>query len=198
MSITVITPPAAEPVALADMKARLRVEHADEDDAISALIAAARDRVERLAGRALITRTVAETRDSWEEGNRLAAHGTQFRLGLGPLTTLHQISTFDEDDAETVFDAANYYVDALADPPRVALKSGVSWPAPDRTAAGVRIEYDAGYGAAPSDVPESLREAVTLLVIDAYEARTPAEQVAATHPPLQIQALIAPFARMRL
>jgi uncharacterized phiE125 gp8 family phage protein len=198
MSIVVITPPAVEPVSLAEAKARLRVEHAEEDALIGALITAARERVESHTGRALITRRVRERRDDWAEGGRLAAHGSQFRLGLAPVTQVHHVKVYAADDEETTFDAANYYVDVASTPARLALRGGALWPIPGRAADGIEIEYDAGYGAAPAAVPRPLAEAVHLLVAELYEHRLPAERASEVALPLAVQGLLAPFARLKL
>lgn len=198
MAILTVTPPAVEPVSLAAAKARLRVEHADDDAAIAALVAAARERVEQLTGRALITRRVRELRDSWQEGGRLASGGAVFRLGLGPLVTLHHIKTYDADGASATFDAAHYTVDAASFPPRLALKGGGLWPSPGRTAHGVEIEFDAGYGATEAEIPPALREAVLALIADAYAHPAPAERVREAALPAAVHGLIAAFARVRL
>ena len=57
MTSTLIAPPGEEPVTLAEAKAWCRIDAADEDALVSALIAAARLQVESLTGRALITQT---------------------------------------------------------------------------------------------------------------------------------------------
>ena len=198
MSIETVTPPAAEPVSLADAKAWLRIEHDDEDGVIADLVAAARERVERLTGRALITRRVRERRDDWAEGGRLTAHGGHFRLGLGPVSQVHHVKTYAADDTAETFDADAYYVDTHASPARLALRGGAMWPVPGRCADGVEIEYDAGYGAAASDVPHGLTEALRLLLAEFYEHRLPAERAEEVSLPLAVQGLLAPFARVRL
>jgi len=198
MSIETVTPPAVEPVSLAEGKARLRVEHTDEDALITTLITAGRERVEALTGRALVTRRVRELRDGWRDGGRLAAHGSQFRLGLAPVSAVHHVKTYAADDAEETFDAANYFVDTTSVPARLALRGGALWPTPGRCAAGVEIEYDAGYGADGAAVPYALREAILLLVVDAYEHRGASDGGEDTEPPVAVQGLLAPFVRVRL
>ena len=57
MTSTLIAPPGEEPVTLAEAKAFCRIDGADEDALVDALIAAARLQVESLTGRALITQS---------------------------------------------------------------------------------------------------------------------------------------------
>ncbi|MCG8442227.1 MAG: head-tail connector protein, partial [Caulobacterales bacterium] len=196
--IITVTPPAAEPVSRDEAKARLRVEHADEDTLIDDLIAAARERVERLTGRALIRRRVRETRDTVGEGGRLSAHGAGFELGLNPVSAVHHVKTYAADGADTVFAAENYVLDAASDPARLVLAGASLWPVPGRSAVGFEIEYDAGYGLAGADAPAPLREAILALVADAYEHRTPAERAEEVALPSAVRGLLEPFARMRL
>lgn len=198
MSIEIVTPAAVEPVSLAEAKARLRVEHADEDALIGSLAAAARERVEDLIGRALITRRVRERRDDWADGGRLAAHGSQFRLGLGPVSAVHHVKVYAANDDALTFDAENYYADTASVPGRLALRGGAFWPIPGRDANGIEIEYDAGYGEGSSSVPRGLVEAILLLIAEMYEHRIPEERVSEVALPLAVQGLVAPFARLRL
>ena len=44
-------------------------------------------------------------------------------------------------------------------------------PLPGRAASGIEIRFTAGYGAAPGDVPEALRQGLRLLVAHLYEHR---------------------------
>lgn len=71
MSSILLTPPAVEPVPLADAKAYLRVEHDADDDVITGLIAAARAQIEAQTRRALITQAWQLRRDSWPRDGRL-------------------------------------------------------------------------------------------------------------------------------
>ncbi len=199
MPLDITSPPAVEPITLAEAKARLRIDHAHEDDLIAALIAAARTRVERLTGQALITQTVREIRDGWAEGDRLSPDGIVFTLGLGPVSTVHHVQTVDEEGIAHTLDPASYLLDSVSAAGRLAIRERACWPRPGVPIAGVDISYDAGHGLAPADVPAPLREAVHLLVADAYERRTPddrADDAAAL--PRAVAGLLACYRPVRL
>lgn len=168
MSIRIVTPPAAEPVSLAEAKLFLRVDHDDEDALISALVAAARERVEAATGLALVTRAVVESFDAWDSGAGLTSDGRARRLGLGPVSAITEVRTLDEDGAATVFAAEKYYTDLAASPSRLVLAGGALWPTPGRVSGGIEIAYTAGFGGA-SEVPAALRQAVLEIAADAYE-----------------------------
>lgn len=61
MSLAILTPPAVEPVSLAEAKLHLRVTADAEDALIARLITAARQQVEALCGLALITTAFRQT-----------------------------------------------------------------------------------------------------------------------------------------
>jgi uncharacterized phiE125 gp8 family phage protein len=194
MTLQLVTPPAVEPVALAEAKAFMRAGHDAEDNLILQLIASARQRVEAETGRALISRTWREVIDCWDMPGRIAANGQQFRLPLPPLVSVLSVTIFDADDAGTVWDPAGYFVDTASDPGRITVRDG-SFPVPGRAAAGIEIVFEAGYGDTPDDVPEALREAVLRLTADAYlnrEGRTERPL------PMAVQSLLAPYKRVRL
>ena len=65
MTLALISPPAVEPVTLADMKAHLRVTHDSEDAMIASLIKAAREELEQAAGLALISQGWRLYLDCW-------------------------------------------------------------------------------------------------------------------------------------
>lgn len=186
MTITIIAPPASEPVSLAEAKLFLRIDHTSEDALITTLIGAARGAVEAGCGRALITRRVRESLDIWR---RDAVGGAE--LGLGPVTSVVAVRLIASTGAQSVIDPARYRLEGAGDRPRLIFDAGV--PATLRSAGGIEIEYDAGFAANAADVPVALRLATLHIVAALYEARTGASPL-----PEVARALMRPFAPARL
>ncbi|MEE2567331.1 head-tail connector protein [Hyphobacterium marinum] len=194
MTLQILAPPGVEPVSLDQAKAFLRVTHADEDQLITDLIVAARERVEAETGRALITRTCRETLDDWAVEGRFSPPGT-LKLPSPPLQAVTGITLIAADDSETVWSADDYIVDTDSDPGRIAVRGRSGFPRPGRRIAGIRIDFTAGYGDGPEDVPAALKEAVLRLVGEGY----PDRDGALSRPlPLSVVSLIAPYRRVRL
>ncbi len=186
MSVTIVTPPASEPISLAEAKLFLRVDHDDEDDLIALLIAAAREAVETACGRALIVRRVRESLDLWR---RDAAGGAL--LGTGPVSHVAAVRLLAVNGSQSVIDPERYRLDGARDRPRLVFEAGV--PATLRSAGGVEIEYDAGFAEDASDLPVGLRLAVMQVVCALYEARQGEARL-----PETARALLAPFSPVRL
>lgn len=186
MSAILLTPPALEPVSLADAKHFLRVEHDDDDDLIAALIAAARVHVEAQTRRALIEQTWRLVRDVWPASGRLP-------ILPAPLIAVTAIRVFDADGAPHVLEGGDFVIDTVSAPAMLAFARGAPR-APGKLAAGIEIDIAAGYGAAPEDVPEPLRQAIRMLVAHWYENRgviAASGEVASM--PASVSSLIAPF-----
>lgn len=186
MSSILLTPPAAEPITLADAKTFLRVEHDDDDDTIAALIAGARCHIEAQTRRALITQTWRLTRDAWPADGRITVTPV-------PLAEVTAARVFDADGTPQAIDVQVFAAD-IASAPAVLAFAFWSLPAPGRKAGGIEIDIEAGYGDAPDDVPAALRQAVRLLVAHWYENRG---LIAVGHLlavlPATVTALIAPY-----
>ena len=164
-SLLLITPPSGEPLTLAEAKAHLRVEHAADDTLLTALIAAVRHACESHTGRALLTqgwRLMLDSADTCDD--------RAIRLPRAPLQQVTAVASLDESGMATPFSADNYYLDAGSKPGRLVLKDGASWPAILRRVAAIRIDYDAGYGAA-DDVPPALKQGMLQHIAALYCSR---------------------------
>ena len=188
MPTILVTPPAAEPVSLADAKAHLRAEHAAEDELIGTLITTARRHAEAKTGLAFITQKWLHYRDGWPAESALP-------LPLAPLISIEEVAVFGADDIKAVLDPAHYCVDAASRPPRIVMRDARVWPAPGRIANGISVSATFGFGPGQDDVPEQLRQAVLLLVAHWYDHRGNANPPPV---PLTVAALLAPFREARL
>lgn len=164
MILTTVTPPAVEPVTLAEAQAHLRVIDSSEDDLITRLITTARLECELISRRALITQTLAAAFTAWPE--RVVP------LARPPLQSVTSIAYTDADGNPGTVSASDYIVDTASVPGRVWLKADASWPSSTLQAGpSIVITYVAGFGDAGSDVPENYRQALLLILGDFYENR---------------------------
>lgn len=132
-------PPMAEPVSLAEAKAYLRVDTADDDGLIATLIIAAREYCEGFQNRAYITQTWQLWLDSWPEGSEI-------RIPRPPLQAVNSVKYYGADNTEYVLSPADYIVDNKSEPGRIVLAYGKSWPGITlRPANAICVEFVAGY-----------------------------------------------------
>jgi uncharacterized phiE125 gp8 family phage protein len=178
--------PAVEPITLSEAKQFLRLEHNDDDGIITALIAGSRIHIETQTRRALITQSWRLTRDVWPATGCLA-------LLPVPVKTLDAVRVYRSDGTGLALDLAGFTLDKSDAPARLSFLAGAP-PAPERPAGGIEIDITCGYGDAPANVPEPLRQAIRLLVAHWYENRS---LVAVGHEiavlPHTVAALIAPY-----
>ena len=189
MALKLITAPAAEPVSASEAKAHLRVDTTADDTYIGTLITVARQNVESHLRRSLINQTWEVVLDAFPAG--------VIRLPKPPLASVTSIKYTDDEGNESTYSSANYVVDSDTEPGRVVLKSGQTWPAVTLAAAnGVRVRYVAGYGAAGSNVPQAIRQAILLVIGSLYENREDvlvAQGVSIGVLPFGVVALLAPY-----
>jgi uncharacterized phiE125 gp8 family phage protein len=184
MSSILLTPPAIEPISLAEAKAFLRVEHDDDDDVIAALIASARIYVEAQTRRALITQSWRLVRDAWPQAGKIAVRPA-------PLRALDAVRVHDGQGDPLEVDVEAFVVDTAGS---VLVFAPWALPHPASTAAGIELDVTLGYGDEAIDVPEPLRQAIRLLVGHWYEHRgVVADANAALSLPLTVPALFAPY-----
>ena len=186
-----VTPPAAEPVAVEDARAFLRVAGEDGDGLIARLLAAARERVEEETGRALLPQT-------WRLSADLAEGRPQgavriFALRRPPYLSFVEARVAKEDGTSTALTLDDVRVDADAN--AVWLRLGAAL-AGARAWRPVEIVWRCGY-ADVAAVPEALKTAILLHVAHAYERRDSAGAPEAATP-AGMSALLAPYREVRL
>jgi uncharacterized phiE125 gp8 family phage protein len=184
MSLTLVTPPATEPVTLAEAKAHLKVDTSADDALITSLIVAARARAEWHAGRAFVTQSWTLWLDAWPQNGLV-------EIPLPPLQSVTEVTVYALDDTANVLDPSVYQLDAASAPARLLRKDE---PCTDlRAVNGVEIAFTAGYGGA-STVPQAIKQAILQIVADLYTHRGDEADIVSS----AAQALLAPYRIFRL
>ncbi len=185
------TPPATLPVSLAEVKAQLSIDTDDYDARLAALTAVAVEMVEAYTHRAMITRSYTGYLNWWpRDGRGLIVNNIQ--LQPSPVISVQSVTTYDDQDNPTVFDASQYYVDTTRRVGRIVLRRGSIWPIPYRTANAIEIAWTAGYGPDPADTPEILRQAVLITVGALNEQRGDLDALKAPALPPFVMGLLQP------
>lgn len=185
---TLVMPPLAEPVSLADAKAHLRIETAEHDQTIGDLIAVARDHLERSLSLSLISQTWRLYLDAWPADGLV-------RLNRGPAQDIVDLRVYDEEGGEIIGETT-WWLDGASRPARLWMRLA---PQPRRLLNGIEIDVRSGFGDTATDVPDSLRRAILIHVAAMFElsgAFGLADQPAVI--PDGWERLVAPFRMARL
>lgn len=179
-----ITPPAAEPVSLTEALAHLRVDAPAPDAAlITALIQAAREHVEAVTGRALVTQTIEARWDAWED---------VLTLPRAPVQSVTSVTYLDDAGAAQTLAADAYRVDTACILARVTPAFGAAWPSARSVTGAIAVRFVAGYGDAAA-VPAAIKAAMLLLIGHLYENRMAATERALAVAPFAVDALLSPY-----
>ncbi len=165
MSLTLITAPAVEPITLAEARAQCRIDGTEEDALLSIYIGDARSRAENETGRRLITQTWRQTLDEFPAVGDI-------RLEVPKPQSISQVQYLDANGVWQTLPPSEYVLDAATGPAGWLYPAdGTSWPTTKALANAVRIDIVAGYGTAPSDVPDGIRHWMLLQIEYDYQQR---------------------------
>ncbi len=181
MIATVTTQPAEEPVTLTEAKAHLRVSDTADDTYITAIIKAAREQAERFVNGAIVTQTLT---------GKLDQFFNEISLPSGPIAGITSISYIDTDGETQTVDSSIYTLDAPQR--RILLAYNQEWPDTRCQKNAVTVVFTAGVAVA--DVPQSIKQAILLLVGEMYENREETViGVSASRLSLTAERLLQPF-----
>lgn len=189
MTYALITPPSAEPLTLAEVKAHLRLDGAEEDVLLLSLIRTARQFLERETGLCLITQSWRLYLDRWPRDGVI-------RLLRSPVQVIQSVRVYGLGGAPVQVSLEDHLLDGAGRPARLWLKHT---PVTGRTVNGIEIDFSAGYGEAGTDVPDTLKRAMLIQIghMFAFRGVISAEQQPAGIPD-GYERLIAPFRMRRL
>jgi uncharacterized phiE125 gp8 family phage protein len=162
--------PAAYPVTVAESKADLRVQHTAEDTLIDSLIAAATDYADvpnGVVGKALITQT-------WTLSVRSFEPNLKLHIPITPVQSISSITYYDADNVQQSLTVFDFYLYGDEDTAWIEPKPNVTLPTVYPREDAITVTFVAGFGATSASVPNSIRQAIRLLVAHWYENRTAA------------------------
>lgn len=151
--LSVITPPATEPLTLSEAKLYLRVDSSTEDALITSLIVTARIVAEQYLQRSLISQVRKITFNDYSFA--------VISLPFGPVQSVDSIKLIARDGTETSINSAYYTLTAGNE--KVVLDSGL-------LGNKVEVTYTAGYGE-EGEVPENIRQGMLIHIATLFENR---------------------------
>lgn len=163
MALKLITAPSTYPVTLAEAKLHCRVDIADDDTLITALITAATEMAEQKTGGAIMTQTWELTLDAFPEA---------FELTRVPVQSITSVKYYDTTGTQQTLSNTLYALDAADDFGFAYISpvyAGV-WPNTRDQINAVAVRYVAGYADAAS-VPQSIKNWILLMVSTMYANR---------------------------
>ncbi len=183
-----ITEPTLEPLTLAQVKSRLRVDQGVDDSELRDIwIPAVRRLVEAHTGRALITQQWLVTADRFPgllssvimlPAAALPAGmpgfiDVQIELPIAPIQSVDSVVYADMSNTPQTLDPARYEYDANVEPVRLRPKFNTAWPSTYPKLQAVQVSVTAGYGDTPADIPADLRGAMLIQLADWYDGASP-------------------------
>lgn len=174
MRIKQISTPVNLPLTLAEAKRQLRIEESETafDDDITSLIKAAAEWIYATCHVTLITTEYRACFDSFPNTR-------QFKIPGFPLDQIIVITYRDPSGAAV--SAADYQLDKTQVPAAIYPAPGEEWPeTQSERIDAVRIDYEAGYGASATNVPELPKHLLRLLVAHWFKNREAVVTGAAT------------------
>jgi len=183
MPANITTQPTQEPVTLTAATAYSRYDDSDQDDTFAVLIRAAREYAEAFQHRVFITQTWTLTLSAWAD---------PIILPNPPLQSVTTVKYLDVDGVQQTVASSVYTVSTVHEPGRITLAYGQIWPTLRGVVDQIEIEYIAGYGAGPDNVPRATRMGIKQLVAHWFCNRTPVVTGAtAAAVPLSVDAMLS-------
>lgn len=183
MTLRRVIAPAVSPVSVAEIKAHTRVDEDAEDSLISGYIDAATGHFdgEGTLGRAIISQSWAQ----W-----FGPTPGRVRLLMGPFIQLTSIEYFDSENTLQTASLGDFETWLDGDFVTLKPRENAQWPSGYARPDAFKVTYVAGFGAAASDVPASIRHAIMMAVAHFYEHRMAVDDVKMLEVPMGVEWLI--------
>lgn len=201
------------PVTLNEVKQTLRIDpdNFDQDAELTMMLRSSIKVLEEYTGRSFITKTyeLALDRIPYTQDDRLIEGfstgpfmdrtSNYITLPKSPLVAVSSFKYYNDADVESTFATSNYYVDNYSDTPKIVLRRSQTFPdvASLRVANAFIITFTAGYGTAPKDIPETLKQAINIYTSHLYENRELYIEQKPIPVPMTLGTLLQPFKVVR-
>ena len=201
------------PVTVTEVKQTLRIDpdNFDQDGELTMMLRSSIKVLEEYTGRSFITKTyeLALDRIPYTQDDRLIEGfstgpfmdrtSNYITLPKSPLVAVSSFKYYNDADVESTFATSNYYVDNYSDTPKIVLRRSQTFPdvASLRVANAFIITFTAGYGTAPKDIPETLKQAINIYTSHLYENRELYIEQKPIPVPMTLGTLLQPFKVVR-
>lgn len=189
-SLSLVTGPTAQPVEAADARAQAECFGNDSAGLFSLWIDEATRYCESYLDRQLIYATWKIQADRWPTVTRWNPYGA-IRLPKPPLSQVTSITYLDANGESQTLPADQYVVDTpTKQQGKIYPAPGVIWPTLYQYPLALTVNFRAGYGAASSSVPASIRSAIFLLCAHRYRNREAVLDKATYEPSFAVKQLL--------
>lgn len=148
MKAKVITPPAELPVTLGAAIGAARVDSTGLDAEVEQAVRTYMEEAEFETQRAIISQTLQV---------KMNGFPPIIELPRPNLLSVVHIKFIDPSGQQQTLDPQDYTVDTESEPGRVVPAPGKAWPATAVRINAVEVQYIAGYGPTPADVPDAIK-----------------------------------------
>ncbi len=159
MGLALITAPTAEPLTVTQAKLFLRIDTTDEDNFIGECITAARNKVEEITHRQLMTAVYRYSTNQLICGNAIL-------LPKPPVVSVAAVNAVNSDGVVSTLNASTYIIPIDAQPGQVIFTTTPDFDS--RRPDALRVTFTAGYGTASSFIPSALIQGMYLLLEPFY------------------------------
>lgn len=184
--LTLVNPPELFPVSLSQIKAHLRLDHAEEDEYLEHLNRVATQLIQIYLGRSLIKQTWCLT---WQQSNdsiqgltKRLMKPARIPLKFSPILALKSVNLVEKEEKKKI---NRYFLNLSGVVPYLEVSSFFSM---------VEVIYDAGFGDYPNDVPAPIQQAIIATITEFYETRETVSVPANNY----VQGLLQPYRVTRL
>lgn len=171
-SLTRATPPAVEPVTLAEAKAHCRIDTSTDDAYVSSLITAAREWCEQYLDRTLVHTQWVMRFDRFPPDGTHDIELPRPPMATAGTTTAVALTFTAENGTTSTYSTASYRVDRDGTPGAVKTLYGQTWPPHLQDDNAISVTWWGGYGASGTSVPAAIRHAMLMLVGFWYDNRS--------------------------